>query len=370
MHDPGDPDRAAARLQDISARRAVLADEVRVRRKRVLVVTLGALAALCLAGALAWHFWEPGTQSASKPGTPGEIVGLRPDPDRLAQILDTSVMPIPVEEAKAINDQRPVDKVRVEAARPFRTQPAADNDPSYEAALRCLTQAIHYEAASESDAGQRAVAQVVLNRVRHAAFPHSVCGVVFQGSERSTGCQFSFTCDGSLLRVPSPASYARAERIARAALSGTVAAEVGHATHYHADYVVPYWAPTLDKVRTIGAHIFYQMQGSLGSARAFTMRYAPEQEVRGMAMPEPQPSTADAAIVFDPLASDGALAVPAVNPLTADIQSGSLIVGTRAQPEIAPQTSPLTADRGGGTLKIAPSRLKVDEAPELQDQSD
>jgi len=69
-------------------------------------------------------------------------------------------------------------------------------------ALTCLTQAVYYEAASEPDGGQRAVAQVVLNRVAHPAYPKTVCGVVYQGSERSTGCQFTFTCDGALARMP------------------------------------------------------------------------------------------------------------------------------------------------------------------------
>ena len=87
-------------------------------------------------------------------------------------------------------------------------------------ALECLTAAIYYEAASEPDQGQRAVAQVVLNRVAHPSFPNTVCGVVYQGSERSTGCQFSFTCDGSLMRVPSKFFWERARGVAAQALSG------------------------------------------------------------------------------------------------------------------------------------------------------
>ena len=87
-------------------------------------------------------------------------------------------------------------------------------------ALRCLTQAIYYEAASESDAGQRAVAQVVLNRVAHPTWPSSVCGVVFEGSQRSTGCQFTFTCDGSMRRQPARKAWDRAQRAAARALGG------------------------------------------------------------------------------------------------------------------------------------------------------
>ena len=88
----------------------------------------------------------------------------------------------------------------VVAAKPFSLVGIGTNDRAR--ALECLTAAIYYEAASESDDGQRAVAQVVLNRVRHPAFPGTVCGTVYQGSERA-GCQFSFACDGAMARAPS-----------------------------------------------------------------------------------------------------------------------------------------------------------------------
>ncbi len=141
-------------------------------------------------------------------------------------------------------------------------------------AQRCLTQAVYYEAASESDAGQKAVAQVVLNRVAHPSWPGNVCGVVYQGSQRKTGCQFTFTCDGSLARRPSQTGWARASRVASDALSGSVYAPIGHATHYHTHWVNPYWAKTLDHVGTIGAHRFYRTRGRSGEQRAFTMGYA------------------------------------------------------------------------------------------------
>ncbi|MEO1488216.1 MAG: cell wall hydrolase, partial [Pseudomonadota bacterium] len=122
-----------------------------------------------------------------------------------------------------------------------------------------------------------AVAQVVLNRVAHASWPGSVCGVVYQGSQRSTGCQFTFTCDGSLGRRPRGASWDQAHRIARAALSGDVYAPIGHATHYHTLWVNPYWAKSLDHVGTIGAHRFYRNRGAAGREAAFTGRYAGEE---------------------------------------------------------------------------------------------
>ena len=150
----------------------------------------------------------------------------------------------------------------------------AGTDRDHMRAQECMAQAIYYEAASESDAGQRAVAQVVLNRVAHPAYPRTVCGVVYQGSERSTGCQFTFTCDGALARRPSAAGWARASRHAREALAGIVYAPVGTATHYHTLAVNPYWASSLDTVGVIGAHIFYRWRGAAGKPSAFRAGYA------------------------------------------------------------------------------------------------
>ena len=141
-------------------------------------------------------------------------------------------------------------------------------------ALDCLASAAYYEAGNQDSDGERAVAQVVLNRVRHPAFPASVCAVVYQGSTRPTGCQFTFTCDGSLTRRPDAEGWQRAYKIAQAALSGYVYAPVGLATHYHANYVVPYWASTLAKNAIVGAHIFYRWAGSWGQPAAFSEAYA------------------------------------------------------------------------------------------------
>jgi Cell Wall Hydrolase len=139
-------------------------------------------------------------------------------------------------------------------------------------ALDCLATAIYYEAASEPDDGQRAVAQVVLNRVRHSAFPNTVCGVVYQGSEKA-GCQFSFACDGAMARLPSRTGLARATRIATAALGGYVFAPVGLATHYHTYAVTPAWNRTLVMTDAIGAHFFHRWKGYWGTAAAFTRGY-------------------------------------------------------------------------------------------------
>tara|TARA_R110001606_G_scaffold10272_1_gene44030 strand:+ start:19038 stop:20336 length:1299 start_codon:yes stop_codon:yes gene_type:complete len=151
-------------------------------------------------------------------------------------------------------------------------------------ALYCLAQAIYYEAGMEPDAGQRAVAQVILNRVRHPSYPSTVCGVIYQGSERATGCQFTYTCDGSLRRKAASFHWNRAKKVAAEALAGKSYTTVGTATHYHASYVYPYWAPSLRFLGTIGAHRFYSWKGNAGKASAFSQRYS-----GGEPLPVPKP---------------------------------------------------------------------------------
>jgi spore germination cell wall hydrolase CwlJ-like protein len=184
----------------------------------------------------------------------------------------TQLRQVTAQDALQINAAIPVANLANPAARPFLMTGA--NDAERARALDCLTAAIYYEAANESTDGQRGVAQVVLNRVRHPAYPATVCGVVFEGHRRYTGCQFSFTCDGSLRRTPMPAVWARARAVAAAALNGFVYAPAGWATHYHANYVVPYWASSLVKTVTVGAHIFYRWRGGWGRPPAFLNRYA------------------------------------------------------------------------------------------------
>lgn len=174
-------------------------------------------------------------------------------------------------DAQYINALRPVSLDPPPPARAFILKASEEDRLRAE---ECLTQAIYYEAATEPLEGMQAVAQTVLNRMRHPGYPKSVCGVVYQGSLRTTGCQFSFTCDGSLARVPIPAIWERSREVAKRALGGFVLKSVGTATHYHADYVAPYWAPTLYKISKIGRHIFYRWTGPWGLPPAFTGRYA------------------------------------------------------------------------------------------------
>jgi hypothetical protein len=175
------------------------------------------------------------------------------------------------QKALEINAAVPVSNLPNPAARPFMVSFASPADRLR--ALECLTAAVYYESAIEPLDGQRAVAQVVLNRARHPAYPKSVCGVVFQGWERSTGCQFTFTCDGSIRRTPSASLWAKARRIAEEALAGKVYAPVGWATHYHTNWVVPYWSSSLVKLANVGTHIFYRWEGGWGKPAAF--RYGP-----------------------------------------------------------------------------------------------
>ena len=229
------------------------------------VATIIVLIALALVGASA-HGSYAIPETDPNPPRASVSVAVPPAPPPLI------VRQVDPQDALRINSEIPLASGPNPAAAPFSMANASAT--ARDRALECLTQAIYYEAGSESADGQRAVAQVVLNRVRHPAFPASVCGVVYQGSTQPPGCQFTFTCDGSLNRAPDRAHWDQARRIAEAALNGAVFAPVGMATNYHANYVVPVWAPTLLKNAVVGAHYFYRLKGRWGAPSAFTERYA------------------------------------------------------------------------------------------------
>ena len=226
-------------------------------------------------------------------------------------------------------------------------------------ALTCLTQAIYYEAASEPDAGQRAVAQVVLNRVAHPAYPKTVCGVVYQGAERTTGCQFTFTCDGALARVPNRLFWQRAETVARAALAGFVYAPVGLSTHYHTIAVHPYWADSLSYVGTIGAHRFYRFGGPAGAPATFNV--AAYRGGEPVAAPPPRAARlASPDAPLDPLAierayAQGYNAAQAAALAPVNTVPMSRIGGFGAPPanHPAPAYAPALQARGGDALYTA-----------------
>ena len=155
---------------------------------------------------------------------------------------------------------------------PFEIGNVANDDA--QRALQCLTAAVYYEARSEPLDGQRAVAQVVLNRVRDRAFPNSVCKVVYQHPAHAPGCQFSFACDGSMTHPLDPRAWSVAGSVARAALSGSVYAPVGSATYYHTTAVQPWWAASLTRIGLVGSHIFYRWGNALGRALSFRQAYS------------------------------------------------------------------------------------------------
>ncbi len=130
-----------------------------------------------------------------------------------------------------------------------------------ESEKRCLAQAIYFEARSEPEAGQAAVAQVILNRMTSGLYPSTICGVVFQNRSRYHACQFSFACEGRSLRIREAEAWTQATRVADDVLAGkTWLSDIGAATHYHANYVRPRWARSLKKTDVIGKHIFYRLK--------------------------------------------------------------------------------------------------------------
>jgi spore germination cell wall hydrolase CwlJ-like protein len=231
---------------------------------------LGFMAVLWLAAAISVGIQTvtpPAELDRAAPASP-ELVRLRAEADATTATALRQVNPLT---ALALNAAIPIAQQANPPARPFHL---GGSEADRARSLDCLTAAIYYEAANEPTDGQRGVAQVVLNRVRHPAYPNSVCGVVFEGARRSTGCQFSFSCDGSLRRAPVESVWQRARAVAAAALNGYVYAPVGWATHYHANYVMPYWAPTLVKSANVGLHIFYRWRGGWGRPNAFTNNYS------------------------------------------------------------------------------------------------
>jgi hypothetical protein len=126
------------------------------------------------------------------------------------------------------------------------------------AGASCLARAIYFEARSESELGQLAVAKVIMNRVKDKNYPNSICDVVYQGSHRKNSCQFSFACDGSPDVPKNGKSWKQAKRVASRALNGASDVQViSTATHYHADYVNPRWSSAMKRLIKIGKHIFY-----------------------------------------------------------------------------------------------------------------
>lgn len=124
---------------------------------------------------------------------------------------------------------------------------------------KCLATAIYFEARGEAEQGQKGVAQVILNRVEDDAYPDTICGVVFQNENRRNACQFSFACDGRPDEASEPKAWRKAQHVAEEVLGGeNLVQSIRTATHYHATYVHPYWAPKMKRLSKIGRHVFYR----------------------------------------------------------------------------------------------------------------
>ncbi len=202
-------------------------------------------------------------QLFDRDNSPYEVTAKIGPPPPVEPFLLKKVDP---ETARQANAEMPLSKSPVPPASAFifKGSPA-----DFDRAADCLAATIFYEAGAEKISGQMAVVQVVLNRARHPAYPNTVCGVVFQGHERRTGCQFSYTCDGSMARRPSAEAWARHRGLAQAMLKGLVYAPVGLATHYHTDWVLPAWSAKLDKIRVEGTHLFFRFNGYWGTPAAY-----------------------------------------------------------------------------------------------------
>jgi spore germination cell wall hydrolase CwlJ-like protein len=180
-----------------------------------------------------------------------ETLGLRTsrDPKPRSMILDYADFNDDPERAR---DARTLSNLASWSSRTFTSAEAEQRE------LDCLAQAIYYEARSERLNGQVAVAEVVMNRVRDSRFPKTVCDVVYQGHERNTGCQFTFTCDGSLRHKAAGPAWDRARIVALHVSLGMSKPVTNNATHYHTNYVDPYWSPGMVETAEIGTHIFYR----------------------------------------------------------------------------------------------------------------
>ena len=203
---------------------------------------------------------------ANQPPVPSQSIDTLPATGDEEDVVQAELEP---DDALARNEAVAIVEGGPGTAPPFQF---TGSTPDRNRARDCLALAALAEA-GYGDADQRAVMQVILNRTRHPAFAKSVCGVVYQGSERRTGCQFTFTCDGSLSRRYPERQWLAARQRAEEALGGRVEAAVGIATHYHANYVFPWWSPKLDKIAVVGPHMFYRWRGFWGTPQALNARY-------------------------------------------------------------------------------------------------
>lgn len=294
-----------------------------------------------LAQAAAGGFSESVLQRQAAAMDPGVLrVARRLDP--LASRVETEVVQVeqPVKLPASFNPGRP--------AAPFHQSGALEGSRE----LECLTQAVYFEARGEGPAGQAAVAQVVLNRVRHSAFPKTVCGVVYQGAARRKGCQFSFACDGSVRRTREAAAWNRARRVATKALSGAVHAGIGDATHFHTINVTPNWGPRLIRTAQVGLHVFYKF-GRSAAARSYAVNSA-----------QPEPTEVYASLTSAPAASTPVAVTAEYHPVAGKVEGEA----PKAAADAAADTSATVAVTADPKAKPAePAKLTPASAPRLPD---
>ena len=215
------------------------------------------LAVVVIVGVLAANPTHRGSGAHPRP--------VAPPADVVPEAPPMVLVPVTEADARAQNAEIALVTRGFAAPRPFVY---AGNGDAKVRARDCLAAAMLYEAGDDAK-GQQAVGQVVINRARHPAFPKSICGVVFQGAERTTGCQFTFTCDGALARRYSDAAWQRARNNADLMLAGGTYPAVGLATHYHTDWVRPYWSDSLEKIAIVDTHLFFRWPGYWGTPGAF-----------------------------------------------------------------------------------------------------
>jgi spore germination cell wall hydrolase CwlJ-like protein len=212
-------------------------------------------------------------------------------------------------------------------------EPAAPAAPQVDVRQHaCLSQAIYYEARGETQRGQIAVAEVIMNRARSGYYPSSVCGVVYQGSHRSTGCQFTFTCDGSLNHRPRGRAWDRAQRVATAVMLGYTRPITQGATHYHTHAVNPVWNSGLVETTNIESHVFYRFPNRSERAyyqEALARRRGALGSRRGSAADTLIPEADDAALetvqeVVTDAAAPAAAAPATTDATTADTAEGEV----------------------------------------------
>ena len=119
--------------------------------------------------------------------------------------------------------------------------------------MRCLAQAIYFEARGEPLDGQLAVGRVVINRAESGVFPADYCGVVTQRA------QFSFV-KGGVIPTPDTSSSAwkRAVAVAQIAHQELWDSPVKDALFFHATYVNPGWARKKVATAKLARHVFYR----------------------------------------------------------------------------------------------------------------